>query len=137
MKPPRRKAITATPPTSDKERIALLTRERSASLERETANSQVLAIISNSPTDLETVFETILSNATRLCEASYGTLFLCEGEAFRIVARHGEMPAVFAAERQRGATFRPGPDSALARATRTRHGRCFRHLPPTGSSLHR
>src|SRR5262249_57724657 len=49
-------------------------RELSESLERETATSQVLGIISSSPSDLQPVFETILSNATRLCEAIYGTL---------------------------------------------------------------
>jgi hypothetical protein len=68
-------------------------RELSESLERETATSQVLGIISSSPTDLEPVFEAILANATRLCEASYGTLWLCEGDALRAVALHGALPA--------------------------------------------
>jgi signal transduction histidine kinase len=110
-----------------KEEIALLTRELSGasrelseSLERETATSQVLGIVSSSPTDLPPVFETILANATRLCEASYGTLFLCEGDALRVAALHGAVPVAFAAERQRGAMFRPGPGSAIARAARTR-----------------
>src|SRR5438034_1907737 len=48
-------------------------RELSEALEREKATSQVLGIISSSPADLQSVFETILANATRLCEASYGT----------------------------------------------------------------
>src|SRR6266581_7483439 len=47
-------------------------RELGEALERERATSQVLGIISSSPSDLEPVFETILANATRLCEASYG-----------------------------------------------------------------
>jgi GAF domain-containing protein/anti-sigma regulatory factor (Ser/Thr protein kinase) len=95
-------------------------RELSESLERETATSQVLGIISSSPADLQPVFETILANATRLCEASYGTLWLCEGDAFRAVALHGAVPSAFAAERQRGAMFRQSPGSAIARAARTR-----------------
>src|SRR5262245_35149622 len=70
-------------------------RELSESLERETATSQVLGIISSSPSDLQPVFETILANATRLCEASYGTLWLREGDAFRVVALHGALPAPF------------------------------------------
>jgi GAF domain-containing protein len=157
-----RSGSTTTRQTSDKEKIALLTRERdealsektaisrkltraldqhsaishdlsevrekysaasrelSESLEREKATSQVLGIIS-SPTDLEPVFETILANATRLCEASYGTLWLCEGDAIRRAAFHGSMPAAYAAERRRGAVFPIGlPEYAIARAIRTR-----------------
>src|SRR5262249_52255522 len=63
-------------------------RELSEALGQQAATSQVLGIISSSPTDLEPVFETILTNATRLCEASYGTLWLCEGDAFRCAALH-------------------------------------------------
>jgi GAF domain-containing protein len=92
-------------------------RELSESLERETATSQVLGIISNSPSDLEPVFETILANATRLCEASYGNLWLCEGEAFRAVALHGAVPDAYAAELRRRATLRP---LFITRAARTR-----------------
>ncbi len=44
------------------------------------------------------MFETILANATRLCEASYGTLWLCEGDAIRAVALHGAVPDAYAAE---------------------------------------
>ena len=95
-------------------------RELSESLERETATSQVLGIISSSPTDLEPVFETILANATRLCEASYGTLWLCEGDAVRRAALHGSMPPAFAAEQRRGAVFHVGRRHAMARAIGTR-----------------
>jgi GAF domain-containing protein len=133
-KSPRSNATTRAPQTSNKKKIALLTRklndaleqqtatsrELSESLERETATSQVLGIISSSPTNLEPLFETILANATRLCEASYGTLYLCEGDAIRLVARQGALPAAFAAERRPGAVFRPGPGSSFARAARTR-----------------
>src|SRR6266571_4631001 len=94
-------------------------RELSEALEREGATSQVLGIISSSPSDLQPVFETILANATRLCEASYGTLWLCEGDAIRLVARHGAVPAALAAERPRGAVVRPG-SGPTARALRTR-----------------
>jgi GAF domain-containing protein len=103
-----------------KERVALLDRELSESLEREKATSQVLGIISSSPTDLEPVFETILANATRLCQASYGTLWLCEGEAIRAVALHGAMPAPYAAQRQRGTLFGPGPETPITRAVKSR-----------------
>jgi hypothetical protein len=101
-------------------REAATSRELSESLEREKATSQVLGVISSSPTDLKPVFETILANATRLCEASYGTLWLCEGDAFRIAAVHGVVSAAYAAERPRGGVFRVAPGLTIARAARTR-----------------
>jgi GAF domain-containing protein/anti-sigma regulatory factor (Ser/Thr protein kinase) len=134
LKLPRRNATARAPQTSDKKKIALLThklndamaqqtatsRELSESLERETATSQVLGVISSSPADLEPVFETILANATRLCAASHGTLWLCEGDAFRIAAVHGEVSAAYAAERPRGGVLRVSPGLTIARAARTR-----------------
>src|SRR5262249_61658655 len=93
-------------------------RELSESLEREKATSEVLGIISSSPTDLEPVFETILANATRLCEASYGTLWLCEGDAIRAVAVHGTLPDAFTAWLQRRNEARP-PHPVVGRAART------------------
>jgi two-component system NtrC family sensor kinase len=134
IKLPRRSATTATPQTSDKKKIALLTRklndalkqqtatsrELSEAQEQQTATSEVLGIISGSPSNLEPVFETILANATRLCEASYGNLFLCEGDAIRLVAVHGAVPEAYAAVRRRGAVFRPSPGLIIARALRTR-----------------
>jgi hypothetical protein len=51
-------------------------------------------VISNSPGELEPVFETMLQNAARLCEAKFGTLYLCEGDALRIVAAYNVPPAL-------------------------------------------
>src|SRR6266536_5393699 len=95
-------------------------RELSESLEREKASFQVLGIISSSPRDLQPVFETILANATRLCEASYGSLWLCEGDAFRSVALYGAVPPAYAAELQRSGQRRPGPMTGLGRVAETR-----------------
>jgi hypothetical protein len=89
------------------------------SLEQQTATSEVLRVISYSPGELEPVFEAMLANATRLCEASYGALWLSEGDAFRAVALHGPLPAAYT-EQVKGALFRPDPDTTLVRATRSR-----------------
>ena len=64
------------------------TRELSEALEQQTATSEVLKVISSSPGELEPVFNAMLANATRICEAKFGTLFLHEGIAFRGVALH-------------------------------------------------
>jgi two-component system NtrC family sensor kinase len=75
------------------------TRELSEALEQQTATNQVLSVISSSPGELEPVFQAMLENATRLCEASYGTLWLCEDDAFRTVALHGDLPAAYVEQR--------------------------------------
>jgi GAF domain-containing protein len=95
------------------------TRELSEALEQQTATSEVLQVISSSPGQLEPVFQAMLENATRICEAKFGTLYLCEGDAFRLAAMHNPPPA-FAEERRREPVFRISPATALSRATKTR-----------------
>ena len=94
------------------------TRELSESLEQQTATSEVLQIISSSPGELEQVFETMLTNATRICEAKFGTLYLSEGDGFRAVAMHNA-PSAYAEARRR-ALIHPHPDTGLWRAATTK-----------------
>jgi GAF domain-containing protein len=95
------------------------TRELSEALEQQTATSDVLRIISSSPSALEPVFEAMLTNAVRICEAKFGALFLSEGDAFRAVALQGT-PSSFAEERRRNPVFHPGLKTALGRAAATK-----------------
>ena len=69
-----------------------LTRELAEAREREAATSEVLKVISATPGELEPVFQTMLENATRICEATFGTMLLVEGDAFRRVALHNASP---------------------------------------------
>ena len=88
-------------------------------LEQQTATSEVLGIISSSPGGLEPVFQTMLANATRICAAKFGVLWLVEGDAFRAVALHNAPPA-FAEERRREPMVRPGPEHNFARLARSK-----------------
>src|SRR5262249_36186048 len=96
------------------------TLELSESLEQQTATSEVLQVISSSPGELQPVFNSMLANATRLCEASYGLMLLCEGDAFRSAAVHGPLPPAFVERWRIGTLFRPDPDIPAFRAAQTR-----------------
>src|SRR5262245_3592664 len=91
------------------------TRELSEAREEQAAATEVLQVISSSPGKLEPVFETILANATRLCEAKFGNLFLLENEAFRAVAMHGPSRLVEWMQRQPVFELRDHPRVPLAR----------------------
>src|SRR5262249_6869688 len=92
----------------------------SEALEQQTATSEVLGVISSSPGELEPVFQTMLANATRICEATFGVLYLYEGDAFRAVALHGAAPPSFVENRRRNPVFRPSPGTGLARVATMR-----------------
>ncbi|MFZ0147454.1 MAG: GAF domain-containing protein, partial [Xanthobacteraceae bacterium] len=93
------------------------TADLTESLEQQTATSQVLGVISSSPGELEPVFNAMLGNAARICEAQFGLLNLYDGSAFRNVALHNTPPQ-FA--RRLGEIIHPHPESGLAQVARTR-----------------
>jgi transcriptional regulator with GAF, ATPase, and Fis domain len=96
------------------------TDDLSEALEQQTATSDVLQVISSSPGELEPVFETMLAKATELCGASYGTLWLREGDAFRPSALHGALPAAWIEQWRSGTLYRPGPGRPIARMIEAR-----------------
>ena len=90
-------------------------RELSESLEQQTATSEVLKTISSSPGEVAPVFDAMLDNATRLCEAQIGELWLCEtADTLRMVAMQGPPPEWVEFCRQHP-DLRPGPMSAAGR----------------------
>jgi GAF domain-containing protein/anti-sigma regulatory factor (Ser/Thr protein kinase) len=89
------------------------------SLEQQTAASEVLRVISSSPGELDPVFQAMLANATRICEAEFGFLWLAEGNGFRCVALHG-VPLEFAEIMQRSAVIHPAPLVPLRRVAATK-----------------
>ena len=88
------------------------------SLEQQTATAEVLRVISNSPSELAPVFESILANATKLCAAHFGMLALHEDGAFRSVAMHN-VPQAFAEQRLSG-PIRFAPKNPLGRLAVTK-----------------
>ncbi len=100
------------------------------------STSEVLQVISSFPGDLEPVFQSMLENATRICDAQFGNLYLCEGDAFRIVAMHGAAPA-YAEARKHNPLVRPPPDSALGRVAITKQLAHIADIKTTRSYIER
>jgi GAF domain-containing protein len=96
-----------------------LLNELRESLQQQTATADVLKVISGSPGELEPVFQAMLENATRICEAKFGNLFLREGNVFRAVAVYGLPSYVEHMRREPLIDLDKNPDIPLARLTRT------------------
>ena len=113
-----RQAVIAIENTRLLNELRQRTDDLGKSLQQQTATAEVLQVISSSPGNLEPVFQAMLENATRICGAKFGTLYLYDGDAFHATAFHNAPPA-FIEERQR-APLRPPPDSSLGSAARTK-----------------
>ena len=111
---PKAGARSNSPPTGKAEEFAQLARELGEAIERQTATTEVLQVINSSYGDLQPVFQTMLAKAVRLCQATFGVLWLAEGDRFRSVALHN-LPPAFAAARQRDPVVYFGPKSGTGR----------------------
>jgi GAF domain-containing protein len=98
---------------------ARLLNELRQSLEQQTAASQVLSMISSSSAELAPVFQAILANATRLCDAAFGGLSLYDGEVLHFAA-HYNIPPEYTDFRLRERLWRPHPRSTMAEVIRTK-----------------
>src|SRR5262245_53984155 len=99
-------------------RLAQAERQLSEALERQAATDEVLRVIAGSAGELEPVFQAMLENATRICEAKFGTLNLYDGSVFEIAAHYNVPPAF--AESRLHKVIRPHPSSAHAKVVQTK-----------------
>jgi signal transduction histidine kinase len=107
------------PAAADREtKVVRLRRELHEASQQQAATAEVLAVISRSPGDLKSVFDAMLKNAMRMCDAEFGNIYRYDGEALYLTAWHNT-PAAFATYRTR-APFRPGPTSLIGRMVKSR-----------------
>src|SRR6185437_2577174 len=99
--------------------LAQALRERDEAREQQTATSEVLKVISSSHGELQPVFQAILNNAVRICEAKFGILYRFDGEAFHFAADVGT-PQEFAEFLRRRGAFQPPSGTNLDLLLRTR-----------------
>ena len=112
---PRRRSTTSGQETE----VARLTRERNEALKQLSAAFEVLRVISSSPGDLEAVFQAMLENAVRICEAKFGVMFRFEGDETYAVATLNLPTSIREFFRQRGrAKPTPGSDLDQLRLTK-------------------
>ena len=99
--------------------VVRLARELGEAREQQVATAEVLRVISSSPSELDPVFQSMLANATHLCEANFGTLNLYRDGEFPLAATHN-VPETFIQFRRTYPIIKPGPRHPLARVAASR-----------------
>ena len=94
-------------------------RDLTVALEQQTATSEILRVISSSPTDVQPVFEAMAANALRLCDAKFSAVFRFDGTLIHLAALHNVNPEGTAAIRA-AFPMPPGRGGATPRAILTR-----------------
>src|SRR6516165_5446515 len=117
------------------EEVQAKTRDLEESLQQQTATSEVLQVISSSPGDLAPVFDKMLENATRVCGAEFGSMYLVEDDSLRQAALYN-VPAALAAARS-NKVFRPHPLGTIATAIRTKQAVQVADVRTTAAYLER
>ncbi|MGB8805809.1 MAG: GAF domain-containing protein, partial [Chthoniobacterales bacterium] len=102
------------------EEVQARTRELSESLEQQTATSEVLSVISSSAGELQPVFETMLAKAVALCDASFGAMWLVDGDGYRTAALHGDLPEAYIEQWRSGTLHHPKAVIPMVRAIQSR-----------------
>ena len=102
------------------EQVAALTQELKEAREQQTATSEVLSTISSSAGELQPVFQTMLAKAIELCDASFGAMWLVDGDGYRTAALHGDLPEAYIEQWRSGTLHHPKAVVPMVRAIRSR-----------------
>jgi len=95
-------------------RLAEALKREADTLDQQTATAEILRAISSSTFDLQPVLETVIENATKLCDAPFGVIHRFDGELFRVGAFYGSTSPEYR-EFWQGMELRPGRGSVVGR----------------------